>query len=176
MSIEIIENELILNENVLITSKTDTRGFITYANNDFIRFSGYNEDELIGTNHNIIRHSLMPRVIFKILWDTIKSGKEINAFVVNKNKKNFDYWVYANVTPSFNHNGEIIGYYSVRRKPNRKAIPIIKELYAKLSNIEKNVNSKKDIETSYEALINILKDLKITHQEFFINLQKNGRI
>ncbi len=178
MSIKVNGNELILNEDTLITSKTDIRGFITYANYDFIQFSGYEEEELIGKNHNIIRHALMPRIIFKILWDTIKNRKEINAFVINRNKQNFDYWVYANVTPSFNTKGEIIGYYSVRRKPNAYAIPIIKDLYMKLTNAEKEAKSqgKNDMEASYNILAQTLLDLNINHQPLFINLQKNGKI
>nr|WP_299239349.1 PAS domain S-box protein [Sulfurihydrogenibium sp.] len=50
-----------------IVSKTDTRGIITYANPVFIEISGYTEDELIGANHNIIRHPDMPRTVFKLL-------------------------------------------------------------------------------------------------------------
>jgi PAS domain S-box-containing protein len=66
-----------------IVSKTDTRGIITYANPVFIEISGYEEDELIGANHNIVRHPDMPRTIFKLLWDTIQKGDEIFAYVKN---------------------------------------------------------------------------------------------
>lgn len=178
MEIERNSNELILHESSLITSKTDLRGYITYANFDFIAFSGYDEEELIGHNHNIIRHPLMPRIIFKVLWDTIKSGKEINAFVLNKNKEGLEYWVYANVTPSFNANGEIIGYYSVRRKPNPQALPTIRELYTNLTNIEKNAKEKgkNDMDASYAALVATLEQLKMTHQLFFITMQHDGGV
>lgn len=171
-------NELILNKNNLITSKTDLRGYITYANFDFIAFSGYDEEELIGYNHNIIRHPLMPRIIFKVLWDTIKSGKEINAFVLNKNKNGLEYWVYANVTPSFNANGDIIGYYSVRRKPNPQALPTIRKLYTNLVSIEKNAKAqgKNDMDASYTALTSTLEELSMTHQLFFVTMQHKGMI
>ena len=178
LEIERNGSELILNESSLITSKTDLRGHITYANFDFIAFSGYSEEELIGSNHNIIRHPLMPRIIFKILWDTIKSGKEINAFVVNKNKEGLEYWVYANVTPSLNANGDIIGYYSVRRKPNIKALPTIRELYGNLTEIEKNAKAQglNDMEASYKALEQTLAQLNMTNQTFFITMQHEGAI
>ena len=171
-------NELILHESSLITSKTDLRGYITYANFDFIAFSGYSEEELIGRNHNIIRHPFMPRIIFKVLWDTIKSGKEINAFVLNKNKEGLEYWVYANVTPSFNANGEIISYYSVRRKPNPEALPTIRNLYSNLTTIEKNAKSQglNDMEASYNSLAQTLTQLNMTHQLFFITMQHDGAI
>lgn len=67
----------------------------------------------------------------------IKEGKEIFAFVKNKSKNGDFYWVFANVTPSKNISGEIVGYYSVRRKPNELAIKNIEELYSKLLEIEK---------------------------------------
>ena len=169
-------NELLLQDNSLITTKTDLKGIITYANHDFIQFSGYDEEELIGANHNIVRHPAMPRIIFKVLWDTIKSGKEINAFVINKNKQNYDYWVYANVTPSFDNNGNIIGYYSVRRKPNRKAIPFISDVYALLLKAEKDAKARGDSEMKASAslLEKTLNGLNMDHRIFFITLQKNG--
>lgn len=175
---EIQGNELILYDDSLIISKTDLHGYITYANIDFIKFSGYTEEELIGTNHNIIRHPLMPRIIFKVLWDTIKSGKEINAFVVNQNKDKFDYWVYANITPSFNNQGKIVGYYSVRRKPNKKAIPIIRDIYTKLLHTEQEAKSKgeNDIEASQKLFAQMLNNISMNHQAFFITLQKNGAL
>lgn len=178
MEIERNGNELILHESSLITSKTNLIGQITYANFDFIEFSGYSEDELIGHNHNIIRHPFMPRIIFKVLWDTIKSGKEINAFVLNKNKNGLEYWVYANVTPSFNANGDIIGYYSVRRKPNPKALPTIRELYGKLTDTEKNAKARglNDMEASYKELLQTLEQLNMTNQLFFITMQHSGTL
>ncbi|MDY5184838.1 PAS domain S-box protein [Helicobacter trogontum] len=178
MEIERNGNELILHESSLITSKTDLRGCITYANFDFMAFSGYNEEELIGRNHNLIRHPLMPRIIFKILWDTIQNGKEINAFVLNKNKEGLEYWVYANVTPSFNTHGNIIGYYSVRRKPNPDALPAVRGLYTNLTNIEKNAKAQgtNGMSASYAALMAILEKLNMTHQVFFITMQHNGTI
>ncbi|RDU65894.1 histidine kinase [Helicobacter didelphidarum] len=176
--LEIQGNELILQEGSLITSKTDLRGYITYANFDFIQFSGYDEEELIGKNHNIIRHPIMPKIIFKVLWDTIQGGKEINAFVINRNKENYDYWVYANVTPSFNKDGSIIGYYSVRRKPNPKAIPVVKGVYAKLLQAENDAHSqgKNPMVASGELLNKTLQDINMNHQLFFITLQKNGSL
>lgn len=171
-------DELLLQDDSLITTKTDLRGFITYANFDFIQFSGFSEDELLGSNHNIVRHPDMPRVIFKILWQCIKGGREINAFVKNKNKQGYFYWVYANITPSFGHNGEIIGYYSVRRKPNRAAIPFIDNVYRDLRNVEREAKEqgKHDMVESEKVLAKTLLDLKMDHEVFFITLQKEGKV
>jgi hypothetical protein len=80
----------------------------------------------------------MPKIIFKLLWDYIQNGKEIYAYVVNRSKNGDHYWVLANVTPSYDKNNKIIGYYSVRRKPDQKALGIIKPLYKELLAAERS--------------------------------------
>jgi PAS domain S-box-containing protein len=125
-------------ESEIIVSKTDTKGRITYGNELFLKLAGYAEADILGQPHNIIRHPNMPRIIFKLLWDYIQAGKEINAYVINKSKNGDYYWVFANVTPSYDSNGKIVGYYSVRRKPTDKALNIIKPLYKQLLNAEKS--------------------------------------
>ena len=129
--------ELTFDENELIISKTDTQGKITYGNELFLKLSGYEEKELLGAPHNIIRHPEMPRVIFKCLWETIRKGEEIYAYVVNRSKCGSYYWVYANVTPSYDGEGKIVGYYSVRRKPAPKALETIRSIYGKLLEAER---------------------------------------
>ena len=129
--------ELKFNKNAIIVSKTDTNGKITYGNSLFLKLSGYTEKELLGVPHNIIRHPDMPKIVFKLLWDTVSQGKEVYAYVINRAKNGDYYWVFANVTPSYDNKRNIIGYYSVRRSPSRNAIDIIKPLYAQLLNVEK---------------------------------------
>lgn len=121
--------ERLMRENDFIVSKTDPKGRITYGNRIFIEFSGYAEDELLGSQHNIIRHPDMPRAIFKLLWDTIQNGQEIFAYVKNMSKDGSFYWVLANVTPSYDSQGRVIGYLSVRRKPKPEAVRQATELY-----------------------------------------------
>ena len=67
-------------EDEFIVSKTDTKGRITYANDVFLKISGFTEDEIVGQPHSIIRNPEMPRCVFKLLWDTIGSGNEIFAY------------------------------------------------------------------------------------------------
>lgn len=130
--------ELKFDSNEIIVSKTDMQGKITYGNALFLKLAGYSENELLGAPHSIIRHPDMPKIIFKSLWDTVRQGKEIYAYVVNKSKNGNFYWVFANVTPSYNHAGDIVGYYSVRRKPSQKALNVIKPLYVKLLHAERS--------------------------------------
>ena len=113
-----------MKENDFIVSKTDTKGRITYVNKIFMTMAEYTEEELLGKPHSIIRHPDMPKAVFKLLWDRIQNKEEIFAFVVNKTKNNNSYWVFANVTASLDVNGNIIGYFSVRRKPSHKALEI----------------------------------------------------
>lgn len=101
----------------LIVSKTDARGVITYANDVFLRISGYPEDEVIGAPHNLVRHPDSPRGLFKLLWDQIGAGKEVFAYINNMAKNGDHYWVLAHVSPSFDPRGKLIGYHSNRRSP-----------------------------------------------------------
>lgn len=122
----------------IIVSKTDPRGMLTYVNNVFIDVSGYNERELIGRPHSLIRHPHMPRSVFKLLWETISSGNEIFAYVNNRCKNGDNYWVLAHVTPTFGPERRIVGYHSNRRVPSAEALRIIKPLYQKLYDEEQS--------------------------------------
>ncbi len=105
--------ERVMRAEDFIVSKTDLTGRITYGNRIFMEYSGYSERELIGTQHNIIRHPDMPRAVFQLLWDTLAKEQEIFAYVKNMSKDGGFYWVFANVTPSYDQNGNVVGYYSV---------------------------------------------------------------
>lgn len=131
-------NEINFPDKKFIVSKTDLKGRITYGNALFLSMSGYEENELIGAPHNILRHPDMPKLVFELLWKYIQDGKEIFAYVKNKTKSGDYYWVYANVTPSFDDAGKIIGYHSVRRKPTAKALSTIKPLYSALLDAERS--------------------------------------
>lgn len=103
----------IVDEHVL-TSTTDLKGNITYASKAFCKISGYKNEELMGQNHNIVRHEDMPDSIFKNMWETIKSGKKWRGELKNKTKEGSVYWVDTNVEPIFSPNKKIVSYMSVR--------------------------------------------------------------
>ncbi len=159
-------NEIVLVDDRIIVSKTDTKGIITYMNEYFIEVSRYQELELLGKPHNIIRHQDMPRAVFKLLWDYIQNGKEINAYVKNLAKDGSFYWVFANVTPSFDKNGRIIGYFSVRRKPSAEALSIIKPLYTEMLQIEKSSS----MDASIKYLQDILNKQEKSYEEFILSI------
>lgn len=116
-------------EDDIIVSKTDLKGLITYANPVFIKIAGYSEEELLGQPHNIIRHPDMPGSVFRLLWETISSGKECFAYVKNMSRNGDHYWVFAHVTPTFNEIGEITGYHSNRRVPDRRGVNAAEAIY-----------------------------------------------
>lgn len=151
----------------ILVSKTDTRGNLTYGNELFVKLAGYPQDDLLGQPHSMIRHPDMPKLIFKALWDTVAQGKEINAFVVNLAKGGEYYWVFANVTPSFDKNGNIIGYYSVRRKPSPKALEVIKPFYHDL----KKAEAVGGMHESMKLLTNLLKSKNMSYEELIYRLQ-----
>lgn len=157
-----------MNIDDFIVSKTDTKGRITYCNQIFIDMSGYTKDELIGSNHNLIRHPDMPAVAFKLAWDLIENGKEFFGFVKNLKKDGGYYWVFAYITADYDQNGKIVGYSSFRRKPSNAAIEAIAPVYKLLLDAEK----KGGMKASGELLEGFLKEHDTSYNDLVMNLQK----
>lgn len=136
----------------IIVSKTDPQGRITYANPVFQRVSAYREDQLLGKPHSIVRHPDMPRIVFKLLWDTIAAGQEIFAYIDNLAADGAHYWVLAHVTPSY-RDGRLIGYHSNRRLPERTAVAEVSALYATLRSEEQRHATPKEAMAASGALL-----------------------
>lgn len=153
-----------------IVSKTDERGRIAYANPTFIEFSGYSESELLGKQHNIVRHPDMPRGIFQFLWNTIGSGKECRAYVKNMARNGDHYWVFATVTPDFDPSGRITGYFSVRRAPDRRIIERIEPVYRQMCRIETETGPKGACEASIRRFTELLKSKGMTYEQFLVEV------
>ncbi|MFM8863744.1 MAG: PAS domain-containing protein [Limnohabitans sp.] len=165
------DHEIVMRDEDFIVSKTDLKGRITYANQVFIEFSGFRESEFIGKQHNVIRHPDMPRAIFKLLWDSIQSGREIFAYVKNICKDGSYYWVLANVTPSFDASGKVVGYYSVRRKPNAKAVRIVHEIYKRMLAEEQRAGARDAIDASTRYFNGLLAEKGVSYEQFVLELQ-----
>jgi len=165
--------EKVLKEEDFIVSKTDTKGYITYCNRIFVEMAGWSRQELIGANHNLIRHPHMPKIAFKILWDLIKNGKEFFGFVKNLRHDGGFYWVFAYITPDYDLNGNIIGYTSFRKKPSRKGIQTLEPIYRQLVEAE----NAGGMEASYELLKKVLnasdENVVDKYHELVFNLQKD---
>jgi PAS domain S-box-containing protein len=132
------DEEILLDPKRYIVSETDAKGKITYVNDYFIEVAGYSREELIGKPHSIVRHPDMPKVVFKLLWETIKQGKNINTVVKNLAKDGRYYWIFTEFEIRKNTDtGEVIGYHASRKTISKHVIEIIADLYAELLTIEK---------------------------------------
>lgn len=127
-----MNQEIILDRDTMIVSETDAKGIILYANADFCKIAEYTKDELIGKPHNMVRHSDMPRVAFKDLWETIQKGNIWNGIVKNSTRDGNFYWVNATAFPSKDSKGQL-RFISVRVKPTAEEIKNAEALYKTLN-------------------------------------------
>jgi methyl-accepting chemotaxis protein len=133
----VTNQEILMDQHALLISKTDLKGIITYANDEFIKVSGFTRDELINAKHNIVRHPDMPPGDFKDLWITLNSLRYWQGVLKNRTKSGDHYWVEANVTPVFK-NGKVYEYLSIQRTPSREKIKK-EELLHRLRNANKAI-------------------------------------
>ena len=120
-----------LQDGEFIVSKTDLDGRIVYANETFIAISGYTPDELIGADHNILRHPDMPPEAFRDMWQALKAGKPWQGLVKNRCKNGDFYWVVANANPIWD-DGTISGYMSLRVQATSEQAAAAEAFYRKL--------------------------------------------
>ena len=144
--------ERVLKNEDFIVSKTDLKGRITYGNRAFADYAGYSEAEFLGQAHSLVRHPDMPRSVFKLLWSFIEQENEVFAYVKNMAKDGSHYWVMANITPSYDVAGQLVGYFSVRRRPNMKALPAVTALYKTMLALENTDDAREGMRRSAEYL------------------------
>jgi len=113
-----IQNELQERERVFalttILSESDLYGNITLVNDKFCQVSKYYRDELIGKPHNLLRHEDMPKELFHLFWDTIKSGQVFKGIIKNRAKDGSHYWVDATVVPVRDEDSKVFKYIGAR--------------------------------------------------------------
>ena len=163
--------EVFFDPDDIIVSKTDLKGRITYANKVFADICGYNEAELIGQPHSIVRHPDMPRCVFKLLWETLAEGREIFAYVKNMTRRGDYYWVFAHVTPSFDAGGKVIGYHSNRRVPDRRVIAALAPVYHRLAEVEaQHRNGKDGLAASARQMIEFVQSKNVSYDQLVFSL------
>lgn len=136
-----------------ILSKSDLKGKITYVNEQFCKLSKYNENELLGKQHNILRDPNMPSSIFKDLWTTIKNKKQWKGTISNRAKDGSTYIVDALIIPILDENENIIEYIGVRHDITE--IEHYKNILKKeLDLTSKGLDEKIHLLSEYEKVIN----------------------
>lgn len=158
-------------EDELIVSKTDAGGRITYANDVFLRVSGYAEAELVGKPHSIVRHPHMPRCLFRLMWQRIQTGEEVFVYLNNRAKTGDHYWVLAHVTPNLDGAGRLVGFHSNRRVPRREVIERLTPFYGRLSAEEERHQSRKaGMEAADRMLRDVLAKEGMSYDRFVLSL------
>ncbi len=165
-----LARERVRRDEDFIVSKTDAKGRITYSNRIFMEFAGYAEHELLGVQHNIVRHPDMPRAVFKMMWETLQSGREFFGYVKNLASDGSYYWTFANVTPTRDEQGKTIGYYSVRRKPRADGVRFFTELYADMLATEREAGPRSAIDVSRRLLQDTYQNQGTSYEEFVLAL------
>ena len=163
-----IDKKILLNNKKILVSKTNKNGKIQYVNDYFCEVSGYEENEIMGMPHSILRHPDMPRTIFYLMWQSIQSGNNITAVIKNLAKSGEYYWVTTDFEIIKNSKGEIESYIAYRRPASTEAIAYVEELYKKLLKIEKN----NDMEQSLLYLQGFLDVKHVSYHELMAELVK----
>lgn len=153
-------------ETQTIVSKADLFGSLEYVNETFASVSGYDESELIGQPHNIIRHPDMPKVIFKVLWDNISKGKKFHGVIKNLAKSGRYYWVITDFDYVVSDDAKILKYVARRKAVSPGVVKKVDELYKKLYKIEE----VSGIEGSEKYLIGYLEDHNLDYVELITKL------
>lgn len=158
-----INEEIIIPDEEVLISVTDPKGIIIETNDIFTKISGYSDEELIGSSHNIIRHPDMPKIMFKIVWDHIMDKENVMAVVKNLAKDGKYYWVVTDFVTRVDADRNIINYTAYRRpvhdKVKQAVIPLYKALcaiedVAGMDSAEKFLNNYfEDRDTNYDDMI-----------------------
>ena len=159
-----------IKESISIVSKTDLKGVITYANEDFVRISGFSREELIGKSHNIVRHPDVPAEFFEDMWKSLKAGRPWTGVVKNRCKNGDYYWLLNNVAP-FYENDQLVGYMSVRLKASPEQIEAASDAYqlfrdGKAGNLK--VQDGKVVKSTLLGKLNLFKNFTIKSRLTFI--------
>lgn len=167
------QQEMPVSNSDIITTKTDLSGRITYANRTFMRISNFSERELIGKQHNVVRHPDMPRGVYRLMWNTLKAGDEFFGLVKNMTADGHYYWVFANITVDLDLRGNAIGYFSVRRQAPKDAIREAMTLYDQMRRIEQQAGPATAPDASVKWLTEHLAGLGTTYERYIVEQYKN---
>lgn len=158
-------------ENEIIVSKTDLKGRLLYVNDVFCHVGLYEETDVLGQQHSIVRHPDMPRSVFHLLWQRIQSGREIFAYVKNMACTGEYYWTLSHLTPHFDGNRRIDSYQCFRRAVSADSVAAADEVYEELRLIERNTSTQEHgIAASRQRLEGIMSRLGMDYDQWVLSL------
>jgi len=155
-------------DNSSIVSKTDTAGRITYANSEFVKVSGFSMEELLGKNHNIVRHPDNPTKIYSDIWNTIQNKQVWKGIIRNLSKDKHTYYVNTTIKPILDRDGNIIEYIALRdnvsdiMNPKKQLQDLIDGAIEPIAVMLK-IENFEDIESFYgQSMLQLIED-KLSH-------------
>ncbi|KIM04277.1 MAG: hypothetical protein KN64_08830 [Sulfurovum sp. AS07-7] len=164
--------EISISPRRLLVSKTDSKGRILYSNEYFREICGYEESELYGMPHSIVRHPDMPRVLFYLLWVNLKNNKDITAVVKNLAKDGRYYWVMTSFEFGINNETGEKTYISFRKAVPSGMIEQVEPIYAQLVKIEK----ERGMEASLAYFQAYLHKLDMTYEQWIDSIRPKSII
>jgi len=160
--------EVYINPKDILITRTDHAGVMDYGNESFLRVSGYSKEEVIGSNHNLVRHPDMPKVIFHLMWKNIKKRQNITAILKNLTKEGKYYWVITDFKTQEDYSGAIKNHIAYRRAIPKSALEVIVPLYDTLLRIENDHG----MSASLIYLNRYLQERDVDYNKFVADLLK----
>ncbi len=159
-----------------IISKTDVDGIITFVNDEFCAISGYSKDEIIGRNHNIVRHPDVPKEKFALLWETIKNKNIYKATVKNMAKDGTAFYVNTTIIPILDESQSIAEYIAIRYDATKEML-LREELLKKEAQYEElNRSLEKMVEEQTRELTELNQTLEARVQEEIAKNEERQRV
>jgi len=104
---------------IVITDKTSK---IIWSNRAFSNLTGYEPDEIIGKNPNILKSGLHDAGFYNQLWNTIEAGKVWHGELTNKRKNGSLYVEEMTITPVKNSDGQITHFIAIKQDISERAL------------------------------------------------------
>ena len=152
-----------------MVSMTNLEGKITYVNRVFMRVSGYHEKELIGFNHNLVRHKEMPRCIWHRVWKRLEKNDEAFILIKNSSASGQAYWSFSALYPNYDATGNKVGYCAVHYPATEAMIRLIEPIYTQVLKAEST-----DLNSGLECLEKLLQEAgHSSYSEYLLEAHHN---
>jgi PAS/PAC sensor signal transduction histidine kinase len=159
-----------------IVSKTDIYGYITFVNDEFCNISKYSRDELIGQNHNIVRHPDVSPEVFKRLWKTILAKKVYKGIIKNLAKDGSVFYLNATIIPILDENGNIEEFVAIRHDVT-EVIELNERLMAtRIELKELNLSLEEKVKEQTKELLDLNKSLENRVKEEILKNEEKNRL